>query len=118
MPNQPIKLDNATYELLQQRAKKKNKKLIDWITYIIQQDYNNGKWLTTVTIIKKEVTMTNQQYEYYNWGQDVKRVFAGVSMDDAFGALPHYTDKELQDLGFEDRDDALDKLALDYTITE
>ena len=43
MPNQPIKLDNATYELLQQRAKKKNKKLIDWITYIIQQDYNTGK---------------------------------------------------------------------------
>ena len=39
-------------------------------------------------------------------------------MDDAFGALPHYTDKELEDLGFEDRDDALDKLALDYTITE
>ena len=28
--------------------------------------------------------MTKQQYEYYNWGQDVKRVFAGVPMDDAF----------------------------------
>ena len=43
MPNQPIKLYNATYEILQQRAKNKNKKLIDWITYITQQDYNNGK---------------------------------------------------------------------------
>ena len=62
--------------------------------------------------------MDYNNYEMYDWGNDVKRVFAGVSMDDAFGALPHYTDKELEDLGFEDRDDALDKLALDYTITE
>ena len=62
--------------------------------------------------------MTNQHLEYYNWGQDVERVFAGVPMNDAFGAIPHYTDSELYELGFSDRDDALDKLAIDYTITE
>ena len=43
MLNQPIKLDNVTYEMLSTRCKKKHKKPIDWITYIIQQDYNNGK---------------------------------------------------------------------------
>ena len=43
MLNQPIKLDNATYELLQQRAKKKNKKVIDWTSHLIKQDYNSGK---------------------------------------------------------------------------
>jgi len=43
MLNQPIKLDNVTYEMLSTRCKKKHKKPIDWITHLIQEDYNNGK---------------------------------------------------------------------------
>ena len=43
MLNQPIKIDNVTFEMLQTRCKKKNKKPVDWITYLIQQDYNTGK---------------------------------------------------------------------------
>ena len=62
--------------------------------------------------------MTNQQYEYYNWGQDVKRVFAGVPMDDAFASVPHYTEKELYKLGLDGSDGAYDALAKDYMIIE
>lgn len=43
MPNQPIKLDNVTYEMLQTRCNKKHKKPVDWITHLIKQDYETGK---------------------------------------------------------------------------
>ena len=39
--------------------------------------------------------MDYNNYEMYDWGNDVKRVFAGVPMDDAFASVPHYTEKEL-----------------------
>ena len=62
--------------------------------------------------------MDYNNYEMYDWGNDVKRVFAGVPMDDAFASVPHYTEKELYKLGLDGSDGAYDALAKDYMIIE
>ena len=60
----------------------------------------------------------DNNYEMYDWGQDVKRAFAGVPMKDAFADLGSYSDTELYKLGLDGQDGANDALAKDYMILE
>tara|TARA_B100000965_G_scaffold215983_1_gene180671 strand:+ start:2343 stop:2531 length:189 start_codon:yes stop_codon:yes gene_type:complete len=62
--------------------------------------------------------MDYNNYEMYDFGNDVKRVFAGVRMQDAFDSVPNYTEKELYNLGLDGSDGAYDALAKDYMILE
>ncbi len=56
--------------------------------------------------------------EEYEWNSSKKKNLAGLTWGDCCNVIDDMSDEEILKLGFDDREDVLDYINKEYTITE